>query len=84
MSEKTFRGAQIVMALYVLAAVVCFGPATAQSERARIEYQTQCRSDNAGDAERLRWCPMVGPSVSDGAFKAMFWPLWLSYMAASR
>jgi len=84
MSEKAYKTALLCLAIYVAMAVICFGPATVQSEQARAEYQAQCRADNAGDAERLRWCPIGGPSISDNAPKAIFWPLWLSYMVASR
>ena len=70
--------------LYVVGIVVCFGPATVQSERARVVYQAQCRAERAGDAEQLRWCLVKGPSHVDGMPKAIFWPLWLSYMAASQ
>jgi hypothetical protein len=83
MTEKEFNRWRICIALYVVMVVVCFGPATVQSERARAEYQAQCRAERAGDAEGLRWCPVGGPSASDGLGKAMAWPLWLSYMAAS-
>jgi hypothetical protein len=84
MSDKAYKAAQLCLALYVAMAVICFGPATVQSEEARAEHQAQCRAVNAGDAEQLRRCSIGGPSVSDGAPKAIFWPLWLSYMAASR
>lgn len=84
MSEKTFKIVMRSIGFYVVMAVIFFGPATVQSERARDEYQARCRAERAFDVEALRWCQMGGPSVSDGAPKAMFWPLWLSYMAASR
>jgi hypothetical protein len=75
---------KIFAALYIVGAVLCFGPATVQSERAQVEYQAQCRAARAGDVDGLKWCPVGGPNISNGVPKAIFWPLWLSYMAASR
>jgi hypothetical protein len=83
-SEKANRAFWIGLGLYWLVAVLCFGPATVQSERARAEYLAQCRADWAHDAQRQNWCQVGGPMMSDGAAKAIFWPLWLSYLAASR
>ena len=83
MSDKSLKIAQVCFALYVLIGVACFGPATVQSERARADYQERYRAEQAGDPNSLAWCPAFGPSVSDGVPKAIFWPLWLSYMAAS-
>ena len=84
MSDVAFNRIKLAVLLYVLMGVACFGPATVQSEKARDEHQARCRAAHAGDADALRWCPIGGPSLSDGAPKAIFWPLWLSYMAASR
>ena len=84
MSEKSFLYFRIAAAMYVLGAVLCFGPATVQSERAQAEYRAQCRTERAGDTEGLKWCAVGGPNISDGAPKALFWPLWLSYMLANR
>lgn len=73
-----------LFAAYALAAVVCFGPATVQSERAQEEYRARCRAEKAGDKDGLVWCDVGGPSKSDGLPKAMFWPFWLSYMLANK
>jgi hypothetical protein len=81
MSERRIA---LAIAAYALVGVGCFGPATVQSERARDEYRAQCKAERAGDTDAQRWCIVGGPSVSDGLHKAIFWPLWLSYMAASR
>lgn len=61
--------------LYLLGAVVCFGPATVQSERSRDEHRAECARTPALPCA-------YGPMPSDGLFKAMFWPLWLSYTVA--
>lgn len=84
MSDQTFKVAQLFFVVYLAMIVICFGPATVQSEKASAEYQARCRAEKAGDAEAIRWCSVSGPSVTDGAPKAIFWPLWLSYTAASR
>jgi hypothetical protein len=84
MSDKAFLYLRICAALYVVAAVICFGPATVQSERAAAEYRAQCRAERAGDTDGLKWCAVGGPNISAGVLKALLWPLWLSYMAASR
>ena len=84
MIDTTFNRVKAAALLYVLMAVACFGPATVQSERARDEYQARCRADRAGNEGAINWCQAGGPMASDGAPKAMFWPLWLSYLAASR
>lgn len=83
MSEKAYKAAQLCIALYLLVGVICFGPATVQSERARAEWQAQCRAERAGNEDAQRLCPLGGPSMTDGAPKAIVWPLWLSYMVAS-
>lgn len=84
MSDTTFNRVKAAALLYALMAIACFGPATVQSERAQAEYRAQCRAERAGDTDGLKWCAVGGPNVSDGAPKAIFWPLWLSYLAASR
>ncbi len=84
MSDKAVLYFKICAALYIVGVVLCFGPATVQSERAQAEYRAQCRAERTGDADGLKWCAVGGPNVSDGAPKAIFWPLWLSYLAASR
>jgi len=62
-------------AAYFIIFVVCFGPATVDSERAQREHKAEC--------ERKAQQPCAwGPSPADGLYKAMFWPFWLSYMAA--
>ena len=78
----TKTGAAI--AAYATIAMICFGPATVQSEAARKEYMAQCLSESAGEPERLRWCGIGGLSASEGLIKAVLWPLWLSYMAAKK
>lgn len=72
------------LVLYALGAIVTFGPATAQSEQARADYMPKCMATWAHDQERQRWCGVGGPHSSDGLFKAMAWPLWVSYTIASR
>jgi hypothetical protein len=84
MSDMAYKVAMASISGYLAMIVVCFGPATVQSEKARAEYQAQCRAEWAHDLEALRRCPIGGPSVTDGAPKAIFWPLWLSYTLASR
>ena len=79
MSEKKLSAA---IGLYVLIAVLCFGPAMVQSERARDEHQRQCKAERAHDAEAQKWCALFGPSTGDAFPKALAWPLWLSYMGA--
>lgn len=74
---------EIAMALYVLGAVLCFGPAMVQSERARDEHLQRCKAERANDKEALKWCPAFGPSPSDAFPKAVAWPLWISYTVAS-
>jgi hypothetical protein len=84
MSDQVFKTFQVGFVVYLVMIVICFGPATVQSEKASAEYQARCRAEKAGDAEAVRWCSLSGPSIADGAPKAIFWPLWLSYVAASR
>lgn len=84
MIDMDFNRLKLAAILYLLIGVACFGPATVQSEKARAEYQAKCRAEKAGDETALRWCPVVGPSTSDGLPKAVFWPLWISYTVASQ
>jgi hypothetical protein len=83
-SDTAYKLAMASIAGYLAMIIVCFGPATVQSEKARAEYQAQCRAEWAHDSEAVRRCQIGGPSVTDGAPKALFWPLWLSYTLASR
>lgn len=69
---------KIAATLYLLMAIGCFGPATVQSEKAQAEYLRECREQYGQNA----FC-VSGSSKADGLPKALFWPLWLSYMAAS-
>ncbi len=64
-----------VVASYMIMFLVCFGPATVDTEKAIAEHKAECAKSPQTP------CPL-GPSMSDGAFKAMFWPLWLSYKVA--
>lgn len=73
----------ICAAAYAVMVVLCFGPATVQSERAAAEVRAQCRANNEGRTEEQKMCDFIGPRMSDGLPKALFWPLWLSYTAAS-
>lgn len=75
-----FRG----VVIYALIGVICFGPATIQSERAYEDSRTQCIAEREGDKEGQRSCGRAGMPGGDGAFKALFWPLWLSYLVASK
>ena len=72
------------MAIYLLAAVVCYGPATVQSERAWEENRARCLAEREGDAQGRRWCGASNLTGLDGAFKAIFWPAWISYTLASK
>lgn len=83
MSDHAFRVMMIFVAAYVVMIVLCFGPATVQSERAREQHLAECRAVHEGDRDRQALCGASGPMVSDGLPKAMFWPLWLSYTAAA-
>lgn len=83
MSEDTSRGLLMLAAAYAAMVVICFGPATVQSERARDKHIAACRAMHEGDKDRQDWCPLGAPSTADGLPKALFWPLWLSYTAAA-
>jgi hypothetical protein len=61
---------------YIAMFIICFGPATVESQKARDEWLAECKASNPALSCAL------GPSPSDGLFKAAFWPLWLSYVAA--
>ena len=64
----------VAVAIYGIGVIGCFGPATVESERAMNEHAATCTPRPS--------CEYFGPSISDGIFKAMFWPMWLSYQAA--
>ena len=83
MSEHASRVLMIFVAAYAVMVVLCFGPATAQSERAQVKHIAECRAAHEGDRDRQALCRMYGPMPSDGLPKALFWPLWLSYTAAA-
>lgn len=61
-------------AIYILGMIVCFGPATVESEQADRDHDAICAPQPL--------CHGFGPSVGDGLLKAMFWPLWISYKVA--
>ena len=69
--DKQTRTLILVATVYLLGFVVSFGPATHESERAEDAHKATCTPQPN--------CQMFGPQRSDGALKAMFWPLWLSY-----
>lgn len=71
MTERTIK---LMIVAYVIGVIVCFGPATVQSEQAKDEHMATC--------EPQPHCRLFGPKASDGLFKALFWPLWLSYTVA--
>jgi hypothetical protein len=73
--SKTERIALTAAAAYALAVVVCFGPATVESERAQQEHKAECAKT---PQQPCTW----GPMLSDGLPKAIFWPFWLSYKLA--
>lgn len=81
MHDKAFRWFLAGVAFYVLAFVVCFGPATVESERAREKHLAECYA--LADPDRQAMCVVAAPRLSDGVPKALFWPLWLSYKIAS-
>jgi hypothetical protein len=81
MSERAYKMSLAGIALYALVAVVCFGPATVESERAQEKHLTECKEKAQPEQQTL--CMFSGPRISDGAPKAFFWPLWLSYRVAS-
>lgn len=64
-----------VLILYLAGFLVCFGPATVDGERAAAAHDATC-------AQRYSCDGLVCPYVADGMFKALFWPLWLSYKVA--
>lgn len=68
---------------YSVVAVVAFGPATVQSENARAEHLAECESKYKPSPIELYICRSGAPTIADGAFKAIFWPFWLSYTIAS-
>ena len=82
MSNTAFRIYMASIIAYVFMGVVCFGPATVQSERAQDENHAKCQAAHTGDDAATRLCKAMGPRMTDGAMKAMLWPFWLSYMAA--
>lgn len=67
---------------YVAVAVVVFGPATVQSENARTAHVAACDAEHKPDSQERAMCRVSGPSIADGAPKAIFWPFWLSYTIA--
>lgn len=60
--------------IYGLGVIVCFGPATVESEIAKREHSETCIPKPN--------CVYFGPTKIDGVLKAMFWPMWLSYHVA--
>lgn len=71
-----------ILAGYVAAAVLCFGPAVVQSERAEAAHDAACLAEYPNDPRLRALCRLGGPSIADGAAKAIFWPLWVSYTIA--
>jgi len=80
---NTERKIALLAAAYVAGIVLCFGPATLQSERASAAQRAQCMAEREGDQEGRKWCALTPSSATDGLPKALFWPLWLSYTAAT-
>jgi uncharacterized membrane protein len=77
--EKIFL---VALVIYWLGVVVCFGPATVQSEDAQREHREQCARAYTVDRLSVNACAAAGPSHTDGLWKAMLWPLWVSYTIA--
>jgi hypothetical protein len=66
-----------VIAVYITAAVICFGPAMVESARAEQEAYMVCLARSP----QAYYCGQGG-AVVEAAVKVMFWPLWLSYRIA--
>ena len=80
MTQLTVKALIAVLLAYVAGIVVCFGPATVQSEAAKKEFIAECLARQ--DQLNKSWCYIGGPSSADGVAKAVFWPFWLSYTVA--
>ena len=77
----TYKWLRVLAFAYVAGIVICFGPATAQSEQADALHDAECRKNSQSGEAGV--CAAFGPNDSDGLPKALFWPLWLSYTIAS-
>lgn len=73
--SKAEKATLITVAIYFAVVLVCFGPATVESERAEALYEATCDPQPG--------CRYHGPKTEYGFFKALFWPFWLSYKVAS-
>lgn len=70
---------RLLLAAYLTGAVLCFGPAVVQGEDdAELEYMT-CQSISRYPDNCVKY-PLYR---ADGFAKALAWPFWLSYMAAT-
>jgi hypothetical protein len=71
-------------AAYLAGVVICFGPATIESERAQALVSAKCAVDFPDDISTRRICQIPSPPALAGGLKALAWPFWLSYAAASK
>lgn len=71
-------------AAYLAGVVICFGPATVESERAQALVSAKCATDFPDDTSTRRVCQASPPPALAGGIKALAWPLWVSYVAASK
>lgn len=71
-------------AAYLAGVVICFGPATVESERAQALVSAKCAADFPDDTSTRRVCQASPPPALAGGIKALAWPFWLSYATASK
>jgi len=69
-------------AAYLAGVVICFGPATVESERAHALVSAKCAVDFPNDISTRRICQTPSPPALAGGIKALAWPFWLSYTLA--
>jgi len=68
------RVVNLSFAGYLLMTVICFGPATVESERVQAKEERECTPQPQ--------CRAYATQAGVGIFKAVFWPLWISYRLA--
>lgn len=76
--EKCFIG-------YVVVAVLLAGPAYLDSESSENAAKTECEAENKARAkDNQLLCGFVASAPERTMPKLLFWPAWLSYVAAKK
>lgn len=70
------------IAVYIIAAIVCYGPAAEEGERASYTEWRECLARQKADSEIFCGNYHYDMSAFSATFQSAFWPMWLSYRIA--